>query len=292
MTPHYAEAVLYGRPFLEGANTQGVSPLTYLRALHPLEWANLLERLGADSAAGAWAATEDPAGDAVSGALEVRAWASKRGQTLARTVAGLMQTARALRLLAALQLELEYGLLEAEKQSGAPRLSAAQVEEDAAHAALWWTRERFGYVLAAQRFAEHGEEDVQRRAEIEALLLRHPLLSVAYWEWEAAPAAGAPPPPPPPPLQPLPPPLPLPPAAAPPSRRLTTVLRTGHEGVRFRLPCPGNPVADGIGEGKPHNQLCVSHRAALPPRRRPLPTRARRPFKSATPGFPPRAATP
>jgi hypothetical protein len=42
-----------------------------------------------------------------------------------------MQTARALRLLAALQLELEYGLLEAEKKKGAPRLSAAQVEEDA-----------------------------------------------------------------------------------------------------------------------------------------------------------------
>ena len=240
MTPHYAEAVLYGRPFLEGANAQGVSPLTYLRALHPLEWANLLERLGADSAAGAWAATEDPAGDAVSGALEVRTWASKRGQTLARTVAGLMQTARALRLLAALQLELEYGLLEAEKQSGAPRLSAAQVEEDAAHAALWWTRERFGYVLAAQRFAEHGEEDVQRRAEIEALLLRHPLLSVAYWEWEAAAPA---------------PPLAAPAPPPPPRRRLTTVLRSGHEGVRFRLPCPGNPVADGIGEGKPHNQL-------------------------------------
>jgi hypothetical protein len=259
VTPHYAEAVLYGRPFLEAPNAQGVSPLTYLRALHPLEWANLLERLGADSAAGAWAAVEDPAGDAVSGALEVRTWASKRGQTLARTVHGLMQGARALRLLAGVQLELEYGQLEAEKPPGAPRLAAAQVEEDAALAALWWVRERFSYVLAAQRFGEHGEEDVQRRAEIEALLLRHPLLSVAFWEWEAAP-----PPPPPPssltapavapstPAAPLP---PLPAASAPPRRRLTTVLRSGHEGVRFRLPCPGNPVADGIGEGKPHNQL-------------------------------------
>jgi hypothetical protein len=257
VTPHYAEAVLYGRAWLDAPNAQGVSPLTYLRALYPLEWENLLERLGADSAAGAWGAREDPAGDAVSGELEVRTWASKRGQTLARTVHGLMQTARALRLLAAVQLELEYGLLEAEKPDGAPRLSAAQLEEDAAHAALWWVRERFVYVLAAQRFAEHGEEDIQRRAEIEALLLRHPLLCVAFWEWEtAAPLPPAPPAPPPAPVAasaaPPPPPPPLPP---PPRRRLTTVLRSGHEGVRFRLPCPGNPVADGIGEGKPHNQL-------------------------------------
>ena len=35
---------------------------------------------------------------------------------------------------------------------------------------------------------------------------------------------------------------------------LRGLLRRG-SGVAYRLPCPGNPVVDGLGEGKPHNQL-------------------------------------
>jgi hypothetical protein len=113
-------------------------------------------------------------------------------------------------------------------------------------------------VLASQRYAEHGEEDVVRRAETDSLLLRHPLLSVAHWETFSGPwgrtlctvlrrgggSAGG---------------------GAPTAAGTTTTTTTlgasssaaagATSSIAYLLPCPGNPVADGIGEGKPHNQL-------------------------------------
>ena len=234
VTPHYNEPVLYSREgFLAPVNAAGVSPMTYLKAVHPLEWRNLCERLGVGSEAGAWGAVRDAEGASCSGELEVRSWASHRGQTLCRTVDGMMASASAVRLLAGLQLEQEYELLlEAEEEreggeGGRERESAAATREAAALGAQWFVRQRISYVLAAQRHGEHGEEDVARRAECESLMLRHPLLSVAHWEACSGAWGGC----------------------------LQTVLRGGDGGVLWRLPCPGNPVADGVGEGKPHNQL-------------------------------------
>lgn len=60
----------------------------------------------------AWKATKDGLGIACSGEMEVRLWASYRGQTLARTVHGMMQYARAIRLLATMHLEMEYVAIE------------------------------------------------------------------------------------------------------------------------------------------------------------------------------------
>lgn len=111
--------------FLDTLNAQFVSPLAYLKALHPAEWSNFCERLGvlpgavirgtgteADGMGGAagggrigigddavWAATHDAAGVPTDGAWEVRVWASKRGQTLGRTVDGVMEYAAAYRTL-------------------------------------------------------------------------------------------------------------------------------------------------------------------------------------------------
>lgn len=228
VTPQYSEAVIYDkREFLTSVNKHGVSPMVYLKALHSTEWAHCCERLGVRNETEAWGATRDAQGTAISGEVEVRLWASQRGQTLYRTVHGVMEYARAIRLLATLQLELEYSLLEDAKPPGVPRLPQAELERDAALAGQWFTAERFQYVCACQRYAEHGEDDVRRRSDIDFLLMVHPLLSVAYFENSVSPFTG--------------------------KRRLLSVCKGGR-GVRYRLPCPGNPIADGIGEGKPENQ--------------------------------------
>lgn len=69
-----------------------------------LEWNNFLERMGVDSEEEAWRATRDGYGNPCSGELEVRMWASRRGQTLARTVTGVLEYARAVQLLAQMQV--------------------------------------------------------------------------------------------------------------------------------------------------------------------------------------------
>lgn len=77
---------------------------------------------------------------------------------------------------------------------------------------------------------------MRRRSDIDYLLLVHPLLQVVYFESSISPYTG--------------------------KRRLMSVCKSG-QGLRYRLPCPGNPIVDGIGEGKPENQQvcgCVCRR--------------------------------
>ena len=70
-------------------------------------------------------------------------------------------------------------------------------------------------------------DDVRRRADIDFLLMVHPLLNVAYYEYSVSPYTG--------------------------KRRIMSVCKAGR-GIRYRLPLAGNPIVDGIGEGKPENQ--------------------------------------
>ena len=161
----------------------------------------------------------------------------------------MMQSARAVRLLATLQLELEYAAVEERRAARRAALAARDpaaaaalgplvlrsseaIEVDAAHAAVWFAAERFGYVVAAQRYAEHLEDDVRRRADIDLLMLVHPLLSVAHFESSVSPFSG--------------------------QRRLLCVCRSAAQGVRYRLPLAGNAIVDGIGEGKPENANCAA----------------------------------
>jgi hypothetical protein len=239
ITPHYAEPVLYTREtFLVCPNKHGVSPLVYLKSLHGIEWLNLCERLGVENETEAWIATVDALDNPISGEMEIRMWASCRGQTLGRTIEGIMQNARAIRLLATLQLELEYFEIEKRrmhhKEGGDGSIiirTDDEIENDASKAAVWFAGEHFSYSIAVQRYAEHQEEDVARNADIDYLLLLHPLLSIAYFESSVSGVCA--------------------------TRRLMTVSK-GCSGVKFRIPCPGNPILDGIGEGKPENQNNVA----------------------------------
>ncbi|KAF5206729.1 Callose synthase [Thalictrum thalictroides] len=92
-TPYYSETVLYSSSDLRVENEDGISILFYLQKIFPDEWDNFLERIGRRESTG-----DDDLQESSSDNLELRFWASYRGQTLARTVRGMMYYRRALML--------------------------------------------------------------------------------------------------------------------------------------------------------------------------------------------------
>ncbi|KAK2968255.1 hypothetical protein RJ640_030305 [Escallonia rubra] len=78
-TPYYSETVLYSSSELRVENEDGISILFYLQKIFPDEWENFLERIGrADTG-------DSDLLENSSDSLELRFWASYRGQTLSRT---------------------------------------------------------------------------------------------------------------------------------------------------------------------------------------------------------------
>ena len=83
LTPFHSEDVLYSFADLEKQTEDGVSVFYYLQTIYPSEWANFLQRVGI-------------ADDRVASILhsrktmEAREWATNRGQTLGRTIDGMM----------------------------------------------------------------------------------------------------------------------------------------------------------------------------------------------------------
>ncbi|KAK3433100.1 hypothetical protein EUGRSUZ_D00622 [Eucalyptus grandis] len=92
LTPYYKEDVLYAEGGLRKENKDGISTLFYLQKVYEDEWANFLERMrreGVSNVEDIWNLK----------ATELRLWASYRGQTLSRTVRGMMYYYRALEML-------------------------------------------------------------------------------------------------------------------------------------------------------------------------------------------------
>ncbi|TXG73152.1 hypothetical protein EZV62_001731 [Acer yangbiense] len=79
-TPYYSETVLYNKKELQLKNEDGISILFYLQKIYPDEWKNFLARIGRDENSLDTELFDNPNDE-----LELRFWASYRGQTLART---------------------------------------------------------------------------------------------------------------------------------------------------------------------------------------------------------------
>ena len=92
-TPYYSEIVLYSMAELLKKNEDGISTLFYLQKIYPDEWKNFLARIRHDENA-----PDTELFDSANDILELRFWASYRGQTLARTVRGMMYYRKALML--------------------------------------------------------------------------------------------------------------------------------------------------------------------------------------------------
>lgn len=146
MTPFYGEDVLYSKSDLESKQDGlDVHTLLFLQTLYKKDWENFLERVKPKK--NIW---KDP-----QTAIELRMWASLRGQTLARTVQGMMYGEAALRLLAKIE-----------------QVPEAKIEE--------LIKTKFTYVVACQIYGRQKKNNDSKARDIEFLLHRFPNLRVAY----------------------------------------------------------------------------------------------------------------
>jgi hypothetical protein len=155
LTPVYAETVIFSLGELCAAGPDGRQLLDVLQELYADEWANFCERRGVPSSLGAADLLV-----AAPGVLQsVRLWASFRGQTLARTVRGIMQYDAALRLQASLEQ---------------PNLDGADVAE--------LVCSKFDYVVCCQLLGAQRRRADPAADDVDWLLRAYPGLKVVYLE--------------------------------------------------------------------------------------------------------------
>ncbi|XP_057523088.1 callose synthase 7 [Amaranthus tricolor] len=169
LTPYYKEDVLYSWDELHEENEDGISTLFYLQKIYPDEYSNFWERI------------KDPKlGYASNDTKElIRHWVSYRGQTLSRTVRGMMYYRQALDL----QCFLEYA------EDKAIFSGYRTIEKSEAHKKIFdysqaLTDLKFTYVVSCQVYgSQKKSSDARDRScanNILNLMLKYPSLRVAY----------------------------------------------------------------------------------------------------------------
>ncbi|KAK8652582.1 hypothetical protein V6N13_126610 [Hibiscus sabdariffa] len=219
LTPYYKEDVLFSYEELHKENEDGISILFYLQRIYPDEWDNFLERVPS-------VATKNK-NDEPQNNEEIRKWVSYRGQTLSRTVRGMMYYRQALELQYCLEFSEDSAIL-----GGFP-----DFEDDPKYIqqAQALANMKFTYVVSCQLYgAQKKSFDARDRncyLNILNLMLTYPSLRVAYIDETEEMVNGR-------------------------SQKLYySVLVKGSEKLDeeiYRIKLPGPPTA--IGEGKPENQ--------------------------------------
>ncbi|EEC80135.1 hypothetical protein OsI_21922 [Oryza sativa Indica Group] len=164
MTPYYSEETVYSRNDLDLENEDGVSIIFYLQKIFPDEWNNFLERIGCQRESEVWGNEEN--------VLQLRHWASLRGQTLCRTVRGMMYYKRALKLQAFLDMASESEILEgykavadpAEEEKKSQRSLSSQLEAIADM--------KFTYVATCQIYGNQKQSGDRRATDILNLMVK------------------------------------------------------------------------------------------------------------------------
>ncbi|KAH0767789.1 hypothetical protein KY285_003660 [Solanum tuberosum] len=170
-TPYYSETVLYSMSELLKKNEDGISILFYLQKIYPDEWKNFLARIGRDENI-----SEKELNDNPNDILELRFWASYRGQTLARTVRGMMYYRKALMLQSYLE-----GMITGDTEAGTTPNETTDTQgfdlspESRAQADL-----KFTYVVTCQIYGKQKEEQKPEAADIALLMQRNEALRVAF----------------------------------------------------------------------------------------------------------------
>ncbi|WVZ58008.1 hypothetical protein U9M48_008324 [Paspalum notatum var. saurae] len=169
-TPYYSETVLYSMSELCIENEDGISILFYLQKIYPDEWANFLERIGRGES------SEDDFKGSPSDILELRFWVSYRGQTLARTVRGMMYYRRALMLQSYLEKRYLGGIEDGNSAAEYIDTQGYELSPDArAQADI-----KFTYVVSCQIYGQQKQMKKQEAADIALLLQRNEALRVAF----------------------------------------------------------------------------------------------------------------
>ncbi|WCJ32417.1 glucan synthase-like 10 [Euphorbia peplus] len=170
-TPYYSEIVLYSMPELLKKNEDGISILFYLQKIYPDEWKNFLSRIGRDENA-----SDVDLFDSPNDILELRFWASYRGQTLARTVRGMMYYRKALMLQSYLEKATSGDTEAAISNNDATDTGGFELSPEArAQADL-----KFTYVVTCQIYGKQKEDQKPEAADIALLMQRNEALRVAF----------------------------------------------------------------------------------------------------------------
>ncbi|KAF0720637.1 Aste57867_151 [Aphanomyces stellatus] len=175
VTPYYNEPVLYSLEELNGRvdlnplfrqveeratkNKVGradLSILKYLITLHPEEWENFLERMNVTNTEEALASSP----------IQVRLWASMRGQTLARTVHGMMLYEDAIKMLRWLEIGSDQTMSHEEK---------IQQMDDIVGM-------KFSYITSCQIYSQQCQSNDPRAADIDLLMRKYTNWRVSFME--------------------------------------------------------------------------------------------------------------
>ncbi|KAL3618534.1 Callose synthase 10 [Castilleja foliolosa] len=170
-TPYYSETVLYSNSELRVENEDGISTLFYLQKIFPVNDAWLFD---GDSG-------EAELQENSTSALELRFWASYRGQTLARTVRGMMYYRKALMLQSHLE---RRSLQENVSNTGFTTQGFELSREARAQADI-----KFTNVVSCQTYGQQKQRKAPEAADIALLLQRNEALRVAFIHVEESGAA-------------------------------------------------------------------------------------------------------
>ncbi|XBH82000.1 hypothetical protein VPH35_107468 [Triticum aestivum] len=167
LTPYYKEDVLFSSQALEEENEDGVSILFYLQKIYPDEWKNFLERVDCKN--------EEELRETEQTEDELRLWASYRGQTLTRTVRGMMYYRQALVLQSCLDMAPENDLMEGFRAADILSEESHLLTQSKAVADM-----KFTYVVSCQSYGIQKRSGDQRAQDILRLMTTYPSLRVAY----------------------------------------------------------------------------------------------------------------
>nr|XP_043619283.1 callose synthase 11-like [Erigeron canadensis] len=169
LTPYYDEDVLYKKEGLRKPNDDGISTLFYLQKIYEDEWDNFMERMRRDG-------MKDDEEIFTTRSRELRAWASYRGQTLARTVRGMMYYYRALEILAYLDSASEMEIKQGSMALGGSR----SLNQNRAMTEFGAVIMKFTYVVACQKYGSQKEKGESQAEDIANLMKNNEALRVAY----------------------------------------------------------------------------------------------------------------
>ncbi|KAK4484453.1 hypothetical protein RD792_007036 [Penstemon davidsonii] len=192
LTPYYSEDVLYNKEQLRTENEDGISTLYYLQTIYADEWKNFLERMRREGVASEKELYTTRLRD-------LRLWASFRGQTLTRTVRGMMYYYRALEMLAFLDSASEMDMKEGSQQLGSMRHnddgdglsskspSSRNLSRASSSVSLFFKGHergtalmKFTYVVACQIYGSQKAKKDPHAEEILYLMKNNEALRVAY----------------------------------------------------------------------------------------------------------------
>ncbi|CAH8273287.1 unnamed protein product [Arabidopsis lyrata] len=196
LTPYYNEEVVYSKEQLRNETEDGISTLYYLQTIYADEWKNFKERMhreGIKTDSELWTTK----------LRDLRLWASYRGQTLARTVRGMMYYYRALKMLAFLDSASEMDIREGAQELGSVRSLQGKLggqsdgfvsENDRSSlsrasssvSTLYKGHEygtalmKFTYVVASQIYGSQKAKKEPQAEEILYLMKQNEALRIAY----------------------------------------------------------------------------------------------------------------